>query len=222
MPTLHRQLHPQTSVPPDTDHAPPNALDFRSSDQTIDRYQEIITVAGWKIDNYRKNPVFQNAHRYWTVADTIGKALITELRDDASRSTLHAPTHLFQRVQFAVEENPLARLAYGLYRGGFLSAVSVGFIPLRWEDGGEQEKVRRRYLEQELLEVSAVSIPANPNALVSGLREGAIEKGDLEELIALLSTKNAEEGKEIDIATPRQWLEVKRQLEEIRRILKRA
>src|SRR5205807_1049685 len=44
------------------------------------------------------------------------------------------------------------------------------------------------YLEQELLEVSAVGIPANPNALVLGLKSGAIEKSDLQELLAMLKS----------------------------------
>src|SRR5439155_8741480 len=77
---LIRHLHPATTVPPAADAAPPNTLDFRSSDQTLDRYQEIITVGGWKLDNYRKNPVVQNAHSYCSLSDTIGKSLITEIR----------------------------------------------------------------------------------------------------------------------------------------------
>src|SRR5437016_3802313 len=81
---LRRELHPKTTVPLETDHAPANTLDFRSSDQTLDRYQEVIAVAGWKLDNYRKNPVVQNAHSYWSLADTIGKALITEIRSSSA------------------------------------------------------------------------------------------------------------------------------------------
>ena len=45
---------------------------------------------------------------------------------------------------------------------------------------------RRKYLEQELLEVSAVGIPANPDALQLGLKAGAIEKADLQDLLELL------------------------------------
>src|SRR5947207_4262802 len=45
---------------------------------------------------------------------------------------------------------------------------------------------RRRYLEQELLEVSAVAIPANPNALALGLKSGAVEKADLRDLADLI------------------------------------
>src|SRR5437867_10016330 len=77
---IRREIHPKASVPPDTENAPRNAIDFRSSDQTLDRYQEVIAVAGWRLDNYRKNPVVQNAHSYCSLADTIGKSIITEVR----------------------------------------------------------------------------------------------------------------------------------------------
>jgi HK97 family phage prohead protease len=141
-------------------------IDFRSSDETLDRYNEVIVAGGWKLANYQKNPVVQNAHRYESVLDTIGKSTVTEVRGD----------HLFQRVEFAVNENPIAKITYGLYKGGFLSAVSVGFIPKRWENGSQEAGYRRKYIEQELLEVSAVGIPANPNALKLGFEAGAVEK----------------------------------------------
>src|SRR6266496_3909113 len=75
---LRREIYPKATPPPETEHAPRNTLDFRSSDETLDRYSEFITVAGWKLDNYRKNPVVQNAHSYSSLSDTIGKSIITE------------------------------------------------------------------------------------------------------------------------------------------------
>src|SRR5437588_12418637 len=89
-------------------------LDFVSSTATLDRYREIIEPAGWRLDSYRRNPVFQNAHNYGDILFTLGKALSTEIRTIAGG---HA---LCQRVQFATEVNPVARIAYGLYKGGFL------------------------------------------------------------------------------------------------------
>jgi hypothetical protein len=190
-------------------------LDFVASDETLDRYGDVICASGWHLDTYRRNPVFQNAHQYGDILFTLGRALVTEIRgaDDsgsgASNSGLRP--HLFQRVQFATDVNPIARIAYGLYKGKFLNAVSVGFLPVRWEDatgarsiaggsppedqqgqGAEALSVarstrpRRRYLEQELLEVSAVGIPANPNALALGVRSGAVSKSDLSEALDLL------------------------------------
>ena len=93
---------------------------------------------------------------------------------------------LFQRIQFAVEANPVAKIGYSLYSGGYLNTVSVGLIPLRWEEGTTESAYRRKFLEQELIEVSAVPVPANPNALALALRSGCVETSDLRELSDLL------------------------------------
>src|SRR5438552_15753848 len=41
-----------------------SCLDFVSSDETLDRYDEIISAAGWKLSSYYRNPVFQNEHQH--------------------------------------------------------------------------------------------------------------------------------------------------------------
>ena len=171
---LRCQIPVQVSVPADSTEP---VIDIRASDETLDRYGEIITASGWRLENYRQNPVIQNAHQYGDVIFTLGKAVRTEVAGSA----------LVQRWEFAVEANPYARIAYGLYRGGFLNSASVGFLPMRWENGNEKTAWTRKYLEQELLEVSAVGIPANPNALILALKAGAVSESDLHELRSLLS-----------------------------------
>ena len=181
-----------SSTTPDTSCN--SCLDFVSSDETLDRCDEIIVASGWKLGSYQRNPVFQNAHQYGDIIFTLGRALITEIRSGPPREAPRGPstinsqpsTYLFQRIQFATDINPMAKIAYGLYRGKFLNAVSVGFIPLRWENGGDSKAYSRKYLEQELLEVSAVAIPANPSALALGLKSGAVEKADLSDLADLI------------------------------------
>jgi uncharacterized protein len=163
---------------------PAAILDFISSDETLDRYDEIIMASGWRLENYRRNPVFQNSHQYGDILFTLGKALITEVRTIAARQVL------FQRIEFAVDANPMARIAYGLYLPGYLNCQSVGFFPIRWQNaddspGAAPSPFRRKYLEQELLEVSAVAIPANPNALALALKSGSVEKSDLRETLDL-------------------------------------
>jgi phage head maturation protease len=192
-------------------------LDFVASTATLDRYHEVIEPAGWRLEAYRRNPVFQNAHNYGDILFTLGKALWTEVR------AVDGGQALCQRIEFATEVNPIARIAHGLYRGGFLRAVSVGFIPLRWEgpsgtsgtngtDGVQAP--RRRYLEQELLEVSAVAIPANPDALALGVKSGAVEKADLvaaRELLRALAGA-AEQPRD-------EWVDLAR---ELRRVMRKA
>src|SRR5512140_1178994 len=58
-------------------------LDFYSSDETVDRYHEVIRASGWRLESYRRNPVFQNAHNYGDIIFTLGKALVTEVRTGA-------------------------------------------------------------------------------------------------------------------------------------------
>jgi HK97 family phage prohead protease len=151
-------------------------VEFTASNDRLDRYDETIVAAGWQLDNYKKNPVFQNSHKYGDIIFTLGKSILTEIRGNA----------LVQRIQFAVDINPIARLAYDMYRQKFLNAVSVGFIPIRWETGSDQSAYRRKYLEQELLELSAVSIPANPDALQNAVKSGAVSKDNLRDLVEFL------------------------------------
>src|SRR6266566_5506905 len=87
-----------TSDPAD----PSDTLDFISSDETLDRYAEIIVASGWKLSSYARNPVFQNAHQYGDIIFTLGKALITEIRTrQPSTINSHPSTYLFLRVPFA-------------------------------------------------------------------------------------------------------------------------
>lgn len=177
---LRNGLSVQTCMPPDPQTAELPLIDFIVSNQALDRYDELIVPSGWRLDHYRSNPVFQNAHQYGDIIFTLGKAVLTEVRPICGQPAL------FQRVEFAVDVNPMARIAYGLYKGKFLNAVSVGFIPIRWENGGPEADYRRKYLEQELLEVSAVGIPANPEALQLGLQSGAVHRSDVQDLLELL------------------------------------
>ena len=168
---------------------PAGTIDFVSSSAAVDRYHEVIEPGGWRLENYLRNPVFQNAHKYGDVVHTLGRALKTAVVEAGGRPVLA------QRIEFAVESNPVAKIAYGLYKGGFLRAVSVGFVPLRWEDmdgKGGGEGVRRRYLEQELLEVSAVAIPANPEALALGLRSGGLDGDDVADVVKLAAALNGQ------------------------------
>ncbi len=76
------------------------------------------------------------------------------------------------KLQFATaEEYPFADTIYKLYKGGYLRAFSVGFDPVESKDlGGWAQE----YLKQELYEVSCVTVPANPEALMKAVEAGEI------------------------------------------------
>ncbi len=55
-------------------------------------------------------------------------------------------------------------------KSGYLNTMSVAFLPIRSSYNAERGGVD--YLEQELLEISFVSVPANPEALVVARSQG--------------------------------------------------
>jgi len=148
-------------------------LEFVGSTDQVDRYGDVIEVAGWDLKNYKKNPVFLWAHDY--KQPPVGKTLKVAKTDQGL---------LFQ-VKFATaEEYPFADTIYKLYLGGYLRATSVGFQDLEREPITDKEgkQVGWRFKKQELYELSAVPVPANPNALIMAVQKGVVSPREVEDL----------------------------------------
>jgi len=134
------------------------------STDDIDRDNDRIFAAGWDLENFKKNPVIPWSHRYGD--PPVAKAIDVFTQEG----------RLMFRPKFAsAEEYPFADTIYKLYKGGFLHAFSVGFDPKRYEIV-ERGKGGRGFdiLEQELWEISACTVPANPNALMAATMKGII------------------------------------------------
>lgn len=154
-------------------------LRFVGSDETPDRDNDIIEVAGWKLDQYLKNSVFLWAHKY--DEPPIGKAIAVNI--DATAKKL-----MFDIKFPTADEYPFADTIYKLYKGGYLNATSVGFAGIKFKTRDDPEVLEmpewrrgKRYMEQELLELSAVPVPANPNALIS-VRSKGFKNEDIEQI----------------------------------------
>ena len=137
-----------------SDNAQDQAITFVLSTDDVDRHGDVISADGWVLDAYRENPVLLWAHDYRHPA--IGRAakMWTE------------PHRLLADMEFAPTE--FAQEIGSLYRSGFQLGVSVGFKPLRFEERRDEKTgafLGLWFLEQELLEVSAVPVPANRSAL---------------------------------------------------------
>ena len=131
-------------------------LVFVASTGEVDRHGDTVAPEGWRLDAYRDNPVVLWAHDYGEPA--IGRAEAVWSDGRALRARLEfAPTEFAGQVE-------------RLYRQGYQKGVSVGFRPLRFEERRDPVNgafLGIRFLEQELLEISAVPVPANGGALLA-------------------------------------------------------
>ena len=127
---------------------------FVLSTDEVDRHGDVVCADGWRLDAYRENPVLLWAHDYRHPA--IGRAV----------AVWSEPRRLLAKMEFA--PSAFAQEVAALYAAGFQWGVSVGFRPIRCEERRDPRTgacLGLRYLEQELLEVSAVPVPANRSAL---------------------------------------------------------
>ena len=127
-----------------------------------DRQGDVIVPTGARLRWFRANPVVLWAHR--CDLPPIGRVDPDSLR--VSEQGIEADV-LFD------EGSVVGREVYGLYDRGVMRAWSVGFIPLKWkviEDPATHRAQGYRVEEWELLELSAVPVPANPEALTRETR----------------------------------------------------
>jgi len=142
--------------------------EFTASTSDVDRDGEVIEAGGWDLKSFKKNPVVLWAHNHY--GPPIGKALWIKADEKG----------LIAKTQFAPDD--FSQQIFDLFKGGFMKAFSVGFIPKEWTDGDGSKTPRRTYNKSELLEYSAVPVPANPNALVMALEKGVITEETKEKL----------------------------------------
>ena len=142
-------------------------IEFVASTPGVDRYGDSIDQRGWVTSNFEKNPVFLWSHR--SGDPPVGK--VVNLTKSAKE--------LVAKVEFVSQQIfPFAETIFQLYRNGFLSSVSVGFLPLEEPTPRIDEKsghfVGYTYTKQELLEISATPLPANPEALAKAVKRGIL------------------------------------------------
>lgn len=132
-------------------------VSFVFSDASVDRYGDTIDPKGWVFDRSGAGTVALFGHDSSIVDNVVGRALNVRVQGDRLVGDIHFAT---------AEENPNAEIVYQMVKGGYINSVSVGFQPIEWS----QTKDKSRpggidFKKQELLEVSVVPIPANPNAI---------------------------------------------------------
>lgn len=136
-----------------------NKLSAVITTRNVDRDGDIVETEGIKLANFRKNPVVLWAHDH-------SRPPVAKVEN-----LMVGQDQMMAEVKFA--DTAFGREIFSLYKGGFLNTFSIGFSanpdsvePIfnkenditGWHIGGS-----------ELLELSAVPVPANPEALVCSL-----------------------------------------------------
>lgn len=169
VPLLRASPASRASVDDDT-----RTIRYVWSDETPDRYGDIIRAKGWEFGDYDGNPIALYMHD--------GERPLGNGVDYAAEGTA-----LLGGIKFAPEgTSEFHDATWKLARAGIIQAVSVGFDPIErvWHDDDDERaalglgKFGVEFVRQSLLEISLVSIPANPSALQLALRP-LIDGGEL-------------------------------------------
>jgi hypothetical protein len=130
---------------------------FVASDETVDRYGDIIRASGWQLDNFRRNPVLLFGH----VSRSLPLGKVEPIAVEGTRLIAHA--------EFTPDgTSAFNDTVWHMVDQGFLNAVSVSFMPLADPNpmfDASKQLTGFEFVAQELLELSVVTVPANPNAI---------------------------------------------------------
>jgi HK97 family phage prohead protease len=132
-----------------------------------DREGDIVEPSGLDFEAFLQNPVVLWAHDLG--APPVGRVRSVRVLDERVDAT----------VQFA--DTLQGREVFELYRQGFLNAWSIGFLPRTWQPLPREDEDPRpgfHITAAEVVELSAVPVPANPAALTRALAAGRIVLGE--------------------------------------------
>jgi HK97 family phage prohead protease len=146
-------------------------ISFTISTASVDRGGDTIDPNGWRLAEYRNNPLVLWGHDTSSLPIGSGRAWL-----DGGK--------LKGSVSFAQTDK--AQEIRGLVQEGKIRATSVGFIPLAWSWATEKGRGvgAINFHTQELLEFSLVTIPANAECLVDGATIKSIRQETLDRLKA--------------------------------------
>lgn len=157
-----------------------------ASEEVEDRDGEVISIDGWKLDNFKKNPVLLWLHNLTGRSLPIGKA------KDIGFKTMDGGKKLVFEPEFESITDE-GRVISEFFKQGYLKAFSVGFLPLEKENIGKEGEFppRFKYLKQELLEISAVPVPSLPTAtIIDGSKELGLDMNIVKSFIEEMENKS--------------------------------
>ena len=157
-------------------------VQFTISKEVEDRDGDILRANGVDFTNYMKNPVFLSFHN--SREFPLGKVIKFWVEGNSVKAIVYFPTleELSSNPEQASEKAKLVDFTYHCYKTGMLNAVSVGFIPKDWTEIRENGQwVGNDITKWELLEFSAVAVPANQDAIAEAVKSFGLDKSVIKE-----------------------------------------
>jgi phage head maturation protease len=159
---------------------------FVASTDSVDRVGDVVEQTTWRLANWRRNPVILHEHAPPVVGR--GKGRVTDIGDERRGLVIDVTWD-------ESDHNPVGQMLADQHRNGFRFASSVGFRPgqainrrdldeddpRRLGDDVPRWRAGNVFRFNELLELSSVAVPANPDALQLSLH--AREQDDPEQAI---------------------------------------
>lgn len=165
---------------------------FTISKEVTDRDGDILRADGVDFENYMKNPVFLGFHNSRDFP--LGKVINFWVEGKSVKADVYFPKleELSSDMNNVSEKARLIDFCFHCYKTGMLNAVSVGFIPLEWTETKDGYDITK----WELLEFSAVAVPANQDAIAEAVKSFGLDESVVKDF---LTTEKS--GKRISAAT---------------------
>lgn len=145
-----------------------DVLHFVASDESVDGHGDVIVASGWDLRRYKRNPIVLFGHDHYTPVGYSPKTAVEGKRLVSDIKLAREGTSEFIDTLRKLVDQKIVR------------SVSVGFKTTRkpepiWDD--ENDRILGfKFDGTELLEISLVSVPANPNALQLAKSWGTSER----------------------------------------------
>jgi HK97 family phage prohead protease len=166
-------------------------VDFMAIASTgaVDRHGESVSVEGWNVKEFKKNPVLLWAHDHTQPAVGHATKIWVEGKGKSAKLMIEGVIN---------DATELSRSVKQLVKDGVIKTMSVGFRALEMEGN--------TFTDQELLEVSFVNVPANSQAMITAYKSLS-SKGFSDEAI-----------KQVGVATDfsREIIELRKELAELK------
>lgn len=169
---LEKDKKNTVDLPIETKDLGERSVQFTISKEVVDRDGDILRAGGVDFSNYMKNAVFLGFHNPHDFP--LGKVTKFWVEGNSVKAIVYFPTleELSSDPENASEKAKLVDFTYHCYKTGMLNAVSVGFIPIEWTE----TKTGYDIAKWELLEFSAVAVPANQDAIAEAVKSFGLDE----------------------------------------------